>query len=87
MDNDVLVKILERLSSIETRLEALTNLKTDVSNHTLSINNLENKEAQLEKEVEEIKENTKWLKRLCISGFVTIGTGLLIALFKVLLGI
>lgn len=87
MDNELLMKILERLSAIESKLESLLPLKEDVSKNKLDINSLQLKIDQHEKELEEIKENTKWLRRLVISGFITIGTGLIVALLKGILGI
>lgn len=87
MDNDLLMKILERLSAIESKLESLIPLKDDVSKNKLDINSLNLEIKQHEKELDEIKENAKWLKRLVISGFVTIGTGLIVAIIKSLLGV
>lgn len=94
MDNDLLLKILERIAaiekvqySIEEKLTELIPLKEDVSKIKLEVNTIENKMNQHEKELEELKENTKWLRRLVISGFVTITTGIIIALIKGSLGI
>lgn len=87
MDNELLMKILERLSAIESKLESLIPLKDDVAKNKLDINSLLLKIDQHEKELEELKENTKWLRRLVISGFITIVTGLIVAGLKGLLGI
>lgn len=87
MDNDVLMKILERLASIETKISELFEYKEDIKNNTRDINDLKHKTEQNEKEIKEMQERTIYLKRLMLGGFVTIGTGILLALLKVLLGI
>ena len=87
MDNDLLMKILERLSVIESKLESLIPLQDDVSKSKLDINSLQLKIDQHEKELNELRENTKWLRRLVISGFITIVTGIIVAGLKGALGI
>jgi uncharacterized membrane protein YjjP (DUF1212 family) len=94
MDNDLLIKILERIAaiekvqySIEEKLTELIPLKEDVSKIKLDVNTIDNKLKQHEKELEELKENTKWLRRLVIGGFVTVASGLILALLKGSLGI
>lgn len=87
MDNDVLMKILERLSTIEAKISELIEYKEDVKTNTKDILDLKNKTENQQKEINEIKENATYLKRLVIGGFITITTGLILAGLKMLLGI
>ena len=87
MDNDVLMKILERLSAIETKITELFEYKEDIKNNTKDINDLKHKAKQNEEKINKMQESNTYLKRLVIGGFVTIGTGLIVAFLKGLLGI
>ena len=73
MDNEILIQILERLSSIETSIKDLTWVKNDVNKNSKDIVELRTTTDNQQKEIDEIKENNKWLTR----GIVTMIIGLI----------
>lgn len=94
MDNELLVKILERIATIEQiqhsindKLAEIVPLKKDVSKLKLDVNTLENRLAQHEKELAELKESNKWLRRLFVSSIITMVTGILVAVLKGFIGV
>lgn len=87
MDNDILIKILERLSTIEARITELIEYKEDVKTNTKDIQELKHKTKENEEKINQMQEQSTYLKRLVLGGFITIGTGLLVAFFKSILGI
>lgn len=94
MDNELLTKILDRISAIEkvqysidAKLADLVPLKKDVSKLKLDVNTLENRLAQHEKELAELKESNKWLRRLFVSSIITMVTGILVAVLKGFIGV
>jgi predicted nucleic acid-binding Zn-ribbon protein len=83
MDNDVLMKILERLASIETRITELFEYRDDVKVNTKDITDLKNKTENQQKQIDEMKESNKWLSR----GVITMVIGLIGGFLKTILGI
>lgn len=84
MDNEILIKILERLSSIETSIKDLMWVKDDVQRNSKDIVELKTIADNQQKEIDEIKENNKWLRRgitTMIIGLVSSGVVALITYF------
>lgn len=66
-------KVLQRMARIETKIEGMSEIRTMLFESN-------NRSVQNEKEVKEIKENSKWLKRTIIvaviSSAISVGVGL-----------
>lgn len=86
-NNDVLIKILERLSVIETQLKDILNVKDDVKINTKDINDLKNKTDNLKDEIDEIKDTNKWLSRAVLGAVITAVVGVIFCFVKIGLGI
>lgn len=86
-NNDVLIKILERLSVIETQLKDILNVKDDVKEHEKDINDLQNKTDNLKNEIDEIKDTNKWLSRAVLGAIITAVVGVIFCFVKIGLGI
>lgn len=86
MEDKLLNEIVQRLVAIETKLESLINLKSDVDDIKKEIIILEEKDKQQERDIQELKETNKWLSRAIAGACITAAVGLVFILIKLGLG-
>lgn len=80
MEKDFEREVLERLTKIETKLDDYTNFRNKTEEaYSLSKEN--------EKEIEEIKERTKWLSRTVIGAIVTGVVGIVFIMIQIWMGL
>lgn len=86
MDEKLLAEVVQRLTRIEVKLEEIINVKKDVEDLKGEVIELKAKDTAQQKEIEELKDNNKWLTRLTIGAIFTVITGIIVACMKGLLG-
>jgi len=86
MDEKLLAEVVQRLTRIEVKLEEIVNVKKDVEDLKGEVIELKAKDTAQQKEIEELKDNNKWLTRLTIGAIFTVVTGIIVAIAKGLLG-
>lgn len=80
MEKEFEREVLERLTKIETKLDDYTNFRNKTEEaYSLSKEN--------EKEIEEIKEKTKWISRTVIGGLIAGAIGIIFILIQMGMGI
>ena len=83
IDDKLLVQIVERLSSIEAKVESILECKNEVKVCIQDINDLKNKTENQQKEIDEMKESSKWIRR----AIVTMTLGIVATIIKFVLQI
>lgn len=87
MDDNLYSEILQRLTRIEVKLDQMEDTKKEVNQLKLDVLKLQEKDTQQQKELDEIKDSNKWLKRAIIGACITAGVGIVFAFIKIGLGI
>lgn len=87
MDEKLLREIVERLVSIETRLEDIIHVKIDVEELKKDVVRLEEKDKSQEEKINELMDSNKWLTRCIAAAVITSIIGLIVAVIKLGLGV
>jgi hypothetical protein len=87
IDNDLLNEILQRLTTIEVKLEEIIETKSDVNDLKKEVVELKIKDEQKRKELDEIRENTKWTTRAVVGAIISSVVALGFAIVKMILGV
>ena len=80
MDEKIFSQIIERLAKIEVKIDDIKGLQEKVSEHDRVLTQLQEKDANQQKEIDDLKSNQKWVV-VAIVGAVIAG------ILKVTLGI
>lgn len=89
LDEKLLSEIVQRLTRIEVRLEEIVDVKKDVKDLKditdelkRTAVELQTKDEQQRKELDEIRDNSKWVSRAVIGAIISSGIALLFVVIK-----
>lgn len=89
MDERLLSEIVQRLTRIEVRLEEVVNIKKEVKDLKdtadelkKNVVELQTKDEQQRKELDEIRDNSKWISRAVIGAVITSSVAIIFTLIK-----
>lgn len=89
MDERLLSEVVQRLTRIEVKLEEIVAVKKDIKDLTdvtdelkKDIIELKAKDEQQRKELDEIRDNSKWISRAVIGAVITSSVAIIFALIK-----
>lgn len=89
MDERLLSEIVQRLTRIEVRLEEVVNIKKEVKDLKdtadelkKNVVELQTKDEQQRKELDEIRDNSKWISRAVIGAVITSSVAVIFTLIK-----
>lgn len=89
MDERLLSEIVQRLTRIEVRLEEVVNIKKEVKDLKdtadelkKTVVELQTKDEQQRKELDEIRDNSKWISRAVIGAVITSSVAIIFTLIK-----
>lgn len=89
LDERLLSEIVQRLTRIEVRLEEIVAVKKDIKDLTditddmkKDIIELKTKDEQQRKELDEIRDNSKWISRAVIGAIITSSVAIIFTLIK-----
>ena len=86
MDEKLLNEIVQRLVTIETKLEDIIRVKDDVEELKKDVVQLQERDKQQQKEIDALQENSKWLSRAVVGAIITATVGVLFVVIKMGLG-
>jgi predicted transcriptional regulator len=94
LDEKLLNEVVQRLTRIEVKLEEIVTLKRDVHDNrreletlTQRVIELETKDEQQRKELDEIRDNSRWISRAVIGALITSVVAIIFTVLKLGLGI
>ena len=82
IETDLYMEIIQRLTIIETKLDGFTETKNDVDVLKQKVIELQARDDAQQKELFEIKEESKWLKRAVVGAIITAVLTLMVYLLK-----
>lgn len=89
MDERLLSEVVQRLTRIEVKLEEIVAVKKDIKDLTditddmkKDIIELKTKDEQQRKELDEIRDNSKWISRAVIGAVITSSVAIIFTLIK-----
>jgi predicted RNase H-like nuclease (RuvC/YqgF family) len=89
MDERLLSEVVQRLTRIEVKLEEIVAVKKDIKDLTDTTDELKKdiielkaKDEQQRKELDEIRDNSKWISRAVIGAVITSSVAIIFALIK-----
>ena len=94
LDEKLLSEVVQRLTRIEVKLEEIVTLKRDVQDNRRELEairqrivELETKDDQQRKELDQIYDNNKWISRAVIGALITSTVAIIFTILKLGLGI
>lgn len=94
LDEKLLSEVVQRLTRIEVKLEEIVTLKRDVHDNRRELEairqrmvELETKDDQQRKELDQIYDNNKWISRAVIGALITSTVAIIFTVLKLGLGI
>ena len=82
LETDLYMEIIQRLTIIETKLDGFTETKNDVDVLKQKVVELQARDDAQQKELLEVKEESKWLKRAVVGAIITAILTLIVYLLK-----
>lgn len=80
-------EVLDRLKTIEVKLDGYKDVKETVYENQRKIMLLENDQNDTKNEIKAMQDENRWLKRTVVAAFITAGVGVLFVFLKAGMGI
>ena len=80
-------EVLDRLKTIEVKLDGYKDVKETVYENQRKIMLLENEQNDTKSEIKAMQDENRWLKRTVVAALITAGVGVLFVFLKAGMGI
>lgn len=80
-------EVLDRLKTIEVKLDGYKDVKETVYENQRKIMLLENEQNDTKNEIKAMQDENRWLKRTVVAALITAGVGVLFVFLKAGMGI
>lgn len=87
MEDKTYTEIIERLAKIEVKIDDFKGLREGLDRHSVELTEIKGSLENQQKEIEEMRESNKWLRRAFIGALITATVGIVFCFIKIGLGV